>query len=77
MAASAKTKAPGKIPRGFFVPKIGDPDRTRTDDLCLDRASGYVPSSPASYVLDPLDGIGSPIFVSTIPYRHAYSLEVG
>jgi len=30
-----------------------------------------------SYVLDPPGGIVSPTFVPTIPYRHAYALEVG
>ena len=46
-------------------------------DLHLERVRGYVLRRPVSYVLDPLGGIVTPIFVPTIPYRHAYSLEVG
>ena len=57
--------------------EVGTPDQIRTGDLHLERVSGYVPSSTASYVLDRLGGIGNPTFVPTIPYCHAYSLEVG
>ena len=50
MAASARTRALGKIPRGSFMPKIGDPDRTRTDDLCLDSAMSPILFYIARYV---------------------------
>ena len=39
MAANPKRKDPRYASRVFFVPKIGTPDRIRTDDLHLERVA--------------------------------------